>query len=127
MKSEKKPEPAPVSKPPGVSALKTETKPSSLQNIPPISQNKSQQQVTFKTGSQLPSVSDSTGVGKENKGSNKYADINKQFEELDLGDNEFDDYGEDDDNDGFDANELLNFDDYKNKRKTQTNNPAPVV
>ena len=42
---------------------------------------------------------------------------------MDLGDNnEFDDYGDDDD---FDANELLNFDDYKNKRKGQSN-VAPV-
>ena len=74
--------------------------------------------MTFKTGSQLPSVSDTNfggGLGKENKGGNKFSDINKQFEELDLGDNnDFDDYGDDDD---FDANELLNFDDYKNKRK----------
>lgn len=70
--------------------------------------------MTFKTGSQLPSLLDK--AGKENKGLNKYSDINKQFEELDLGDNNLDDY-EDDDN--FDANELLNFDDYKNKRKNQ--------
>lgn len=74
--------------------------------------------MTFKTGSQLPSLLDK--AGKENKGLNKYSDINKQFEELDLGDNNLDDY-EDDDN--FDANELLNFDDYKNKRKNQ---PEPA-
>ena len=42
-----------------------------------------------------------------------------------MGDNAFDDDYDEDGDDGFDANELLNFDDYKNKRKTQP--PAPVV
>lgn len=58
-------------------------------------------------------------IGKENKAnSNKYADINKQFEDLDLGDNDFDDdFEEEEDSNNFDANELLNFNNYQNKRK----------
>jgi hypothetical protein len=56
-------------------------------------------------------------IGKENKASNKYSEINKQFEDLNLESNDFDDDFGDDDAGDFDANELLNLTDYQNKRK----------
>ena len=82
---------------------------------------------TFKSGSQLPSIADYPKTATSAL-DNKYADINKQFEDMGLDDNDFgDDFGDEDeeeeeqeneeDEGDFDANELLNFSDYQNKRK----------